>query len=106
MPEHTERRHAGRSAFRQGHFREPLPTPVPQIFAAAKEVLQHNGTLTAENTINNTLEAAVDNRRVIVKVDEVEPGVSRVLVEARKKMGTSDLDLAAEIDKQIALRLR
>ena len=87
-------------------FESRYQRPVPQIFAAAKEVLQHNGTLTAENTINNTLEAAVDNRRVIVKVDEVEPGVSRVLVEARKKMGTSDLDLAAEIDKQIALRLR
>ena len=76
-----------------------------QIFQAARQVLELNGTLTGENTINSTLEAAVDNRRVIVKVDEVEPGVSRVQVEARRKGGAADIDLAAEIDKQIALKL-
>jgi hypothetical protein len=68
-------------------------------------VLELNGTLTGENTINSTLEAAIDNRRVIVKVDEVEPGVSRVQVEARRKGGAADIDLAAEVDKQIALKL-
>lgn len=76
-----------------------------QAFASARQVLELNGTLTGENTISNALEAKVDNRRVIVKVDEVEPGVTRVLVEARKKGGLPDVDLAAEIDKQIALRL-
>jgi hypothetical protein len=76
-----------------------------EIFQAARQVLELNGTLTGENTINSTLEAAVDNRRVIVKVDEVEPSVSRVLVEARRKGGAADIDLAAEIDKQIALKL-
>ena len=79
---------------------------VPQIFQAAKEVLAHNGTLTGENTISNTLEAKVDTRTVVVKVDEVEPGVSRVLVQARTKARAADVDLAAEIDKQIALRLK
>lgn len=79
--------------------------PVAQIFAASRQVLELNGTLTGENTINSTLEASIDNRNVVVKVDEVEPGVSRVLVEARKKGGAADIDLAAEIDKQIALRL-
>jgi hypothetical protein len=79
---------------------------VPQIFQAAKEVLAHNGTLTGENTINNTLEARVDTRMVVVQVDEVEPGVSRVRTQARTKARASDIDLAAEIDKQIALRLK
>jgi hypothetical protein len=79
--------------------------PVAQIFAAARQVLELNGTLTGENTITSTLEAKIDNRSVIVKVDEVEPGVSRVQVEARKKGGAADIDLAAEIDKQIALKL-
>ena len=78
--------------------------PVAQIFAAARQVLELNGTLTGENTITSTLQAKVDNRNVIVKVDEVEPGVSRVQVEARKG-GTADIDLAAELDKQIALKL-
>jgi hypothetical protein len=79
--------------------------PVDQIFTASRGVLELNGTLTGENTVNHTLEAKVDNRSVVVKVDEVEPGVSRVLVEARKKGGGADIDLAAEIEKQIALKL-
>jgi hypothetical protein len=40
-----------------------------------------------------------------VTVDEVEPKVTRVKVQARRKSGGSDIDLASEIDKQIALRL-
>ncbi len=79
--------------------------PVAQIFAAAKDVLSFNGTLVSENTVNNTLEARVDTRRVWVRVDEVEPKVSRVIVQARGKGGGKDIDLASEIDKQIALRL-
>ncbi len=80
--------------------------PVDQIFAAAKEVLKFNGTLYGENTVTKTLEAKIDTRTVWVKVDEVQPKISRVVVQARRKGGTSDIDLASEIDKQIALRLR
>jgi hypothetical protein len=79
--------------------------PVETIFAAAKEVLRFNGTLYGENTISHTLEAKVDTRTVYVTVDEVEPKISRVVVQARKKSRFPDIDLAAEIDKQIALKL-
>lgn len=79
--------------------------PVEQILTAAKEVLRHNGTLTGENTITRTLEAKIDTRTVWVKVDEVEPNISRVQVQVRRKGGGTDIDLASEIDKQIALRL-
>jgi hypothetical protein len=75
--------------------------PVDQIFAAAKDVLKLNGTLVSENTINHSLEAKVDTRTVWVAVDEIEPKVSRVRVQARTKGGRGDIDLAAEIDKQI-----
>ena len=87
-------------------FESRYQRSVEQILAASREVLSHNGTLTLENRINNTLEARIDTRVVTVKVDEVEPGISRVLVQARSKARQPDLDLAAEIDKQIALRLR
>lgn len=80
--------------------------PVEQIFAAAKEVLRFNGTLYGENTISHNLEAKVDTRTVWVTVDEVEPKISRVIVVARKKSTLPDVALAAEIDKQIALRLK
>ena len=78
---------------------------VGPIFTAARQVLELNGTLTGENTITSTLEAKVDNRTVVVKVDEVEPGVSRVLVVARRRGGAADIVMAGVIDKQIALKL-
>jgi hypothetical protein len=77
-----------------------------QIFGAAKEVLAFNGTLTAENTIAKTLTAKVDNNTVWVKVEEIEPNIGRVYVQARKSGGGGNVDLAAEIDKQIALQLQ
>lgn len=80
--------------------------PVEQIFAAAKEVLKFNGTITGENTVAKTLEAKIDTNTVYVKVEEVEPNVSRVVVQSRKKSGFSNIDLASEIDKQIALQLQ
>jgi hypothetical protein len=80
--------------------------PVAQIFAAAKEVLAANGTLNREDTINKTVEAKVNQRTVFVKISEVDPNVTQVTVQVRTKAGVSDIDLAAEIDKQIALRLK
>ncbi|MCD6050102.1 MAG: hypothetical protein K0Q55_1505 [Verrucomicrobia bacterium] len=80
--------------------------PVAQIFAAAKEVLAANGILNREDTINKVIEAKVNQRTVFVKVSEVDPNVTQVTVQVRTKAGVSDIDLAAEIDKQIALRLK
>ncbi len=80
--------------------------PVAQIFAAAKEVIAANGTLNREDTINKTVEGKVNQRTVFVKVAEVDPNVTQVIVQVRTKAGVSDIDLAAELDKQIALRLK
>ncbi len=77
-----------------------------EVFAAAKKVLAYMGTLTGENTINSTLEAKVDNNTVWVKVDEVEPGISRVITQSRGKGGSGKVGLASEVDKQIALQLQ
>lgn len=80
--------------------------PVAQVFAAAKEILKFNGVLTSENTINHSLEAKVDTRTVWARVDEVDASVTAVTVQVRTKSGGSDLDLAHEIEKQIALKLQ
>ena len=80
--------------------------PVDQVFAAAKDTLAFNGTLTGENTIAKTLAASIDNRTVWIKVDEIEPRVSRINVQTRKSGGAPDIYLASELDKQIALRLK
>ncbi len=78
---------------------------VEQIFAAAKEVLKFNGTLYGENTISHTLEAKIDTRTVWVSVEEVEPKLTQIKVKSRKKNTLPDIQLSAEIEKQIALRL-
>lgn len=79
--------------------------PVSQVFAVARDVLGRNGTLTSENTISQTLEAKIDRNTVWVKVDEVESQVSRVVVQARKRGGGGNVDLASEIATQIGIGL-
>ena len=79
--------------------------PANQVWAAAKEALSVNGRLYGENTITKTLEANVDEKRVWLKVEEVEPRLTRVLIQSRSGSGRGDIHLASELDKQIALRL-
>ena len=79
--------------------------PADKVWNAAKEVLAHDGALTGENTISKTLNATVDQRKVYVKVEEIEPKLTRVTVQCRTKGGGADVALASEIDKRIALRL-
>ncbi len=78
---------------------------IPDLIAASKKVLARNGALVSDDTINNTVTARVDTRTVWVKVSEVDANVSGVVVQARTKGGAADVDLASEIDKQIALQL-
>lgn len=96
--------------FRKDRIVSRYQLPAVQIFDAAKEVLAGEkgglGVLQSENRINNSLVAKVNTRMVYVKVSEVEPNITEVVVQVRTDAGWSDIDLAAEIDKQIALRLR
>jgi len=79
---------------------------VDQMYVAAKEVLSFNGVVYREDTINKVLESKIDTRNVWVKITGVDSKVSKVPVQVRTKSGGADIDLASEIDKQIALRLR
>jgi hypothetical protein len=80
--------------------------PASQLFEAAKAALAYNGTPTSEDVVRKTLAAKVNNRSVFIKVEELEPNISRIFVQARKSGGRGDIILASELDKQIALRLR
>lgn len=77
-----------------------------EIWNAAKDVLSFNGKLYSEDVLKSTLEASVNTRTVWVKVEPLDQTATRVVVQARTKGGGSDIDLASEIDKQIALRLQ
>ena len=89
--------------------------PADEIFAAAKEVVAQNGVLINEgilfgqtnavNQIARTLTGSVNERRVWIRVQQVEPKVASLIIQTITKGGGSDLDLAASLDKQIALKL-
>lgn len=86
----------------EGRYERPLD----QVYAAARKVLEFNGTLRGDNSVTKTLEARVNTRLVWVKVDEAGPNLTRVVVQARTTSGGTDIDLAAEIEKQVALQLK
>lgn len=89
--------------------------PAEQVFQAAKEVIAFNGALVHEgvlygqtNAVGNmvkTIEGRVNQRTVWVRIEQIEPRVTGVAVQTRSSGGGTDIELAAEIDKQIALKL-
>jgi Protein of unknown function (DUF3568) len=89
--------------------------PMDEVFEAAKEVVKVNGTLVHEsilynqtNYINNiakVVEGRINQRSVWVRVGQADPKITAVVVQARTSGGAADKDLAAMVDKQIALKL-
>ena len=80
------------------------PRSAEQLVAAARVVLTRNGKLLVDNSIDNTLKAKVNERTVYVKITKVDEKTTELAIQVRTRMG-ADIDLAAELDKQIALQL-
>jgi len=87
------------------HVEGRYERPVMDVWTAAKDVLNYNGRIYSEDVLKSTLEAAVNQRTVWVRVEPVDTKITKVLVQARTKLGGADVGLASEVDKQIALRL-
>jgi hypothetical protein len=91
----------------QGHYERPLD----QVFNAALEVIKFNGTLVNESILHTetnvvkTVEGKINQRSVWVRVESVDPKVTGVVVQTRTRNGGSDIDLAHEVEKQIAIKL-
>jgi hypothetical protein len=85
--------------------------PVDQVALAAKQVITSNGVLVNESTIYSqtnalkTVEGKVNQRTVWVRIEAIDPKVTAVTVQARTSGGAADIDLAHELEKQIALKL-
>lgn len=77
---------------------------VPQLVTAAREVLNRNGKIVEDNSVGNSFHAKINQRDVYVKMDEVDPKVTQVTVQARGSFG-GDIDLASQLQTQIALQL-
>ncbi len=91
----------------EGRYERPLE----QVTEAAREVVKYNGTLLKESTLHSetnmvrTVEGKVNQRTVWVRVEALNPQITGVAVQTRTPGGGSDVDLAHEIEKQIALKL-
>lgn len=91
----------------EGRYERPLD----EVFVAAKEVIKYNGILLNESVVHGqtntvkTLEGRVGERRVYIRVEQLEPNLTLIRVQARTIGGARDIDLAHELEKQTALRL-
>ncbi len=85
--------------------------PVNQVFEATKNVITTQGTLVNEATLYTqtnevkTVEGRIGQRKVWVRIEALDQKVTGVAVQARTKAGGGDLDMAHEVEKQIALKL-
>jgi hypothetical protein len=82
-----------------------------QVYQASVAVIQSNGVMIQEyiphdstNAVRSVL-GRVNDRKVWVRVEQVDPKTTQVDVQARTKWGTRDLDLVHELEKEIALQL-
>ena len=82
-----------------------------QVYQASVGVIQDNGVMINEyiphdstNAVRSLL-ARVNDRKVWIRVESVDPKTTQVDVQARTKWGARDLDLVHEIEKEIALKL-
>ena len=84
---------------------------VEQVYRASVNVIQQNGVMVREFIPHDTtnavraLEGKVNQRDVYVSVESVDTKTTQVNVQALSGWGNADLDLAHELEKEIALQL-
>ena len=90
-----------------GRYQRPMQT----VYDASKAVLAREGVLLTEFIPHDntnavlSMEGRVSDCKVWIRVEQVEPKISQVDVQARSKWGRVDLDLVHELEKEIALEL-
>jgi Protein of unknown function (DUF3568) len=84
---------------------------VDQVFNAARDVVKRNGVLVRDSNVYSTnvvrtLEGRVNQCNVWMRVEPVDPRITQVVVQTRTQGGGANLDLAHELEKEIALELK
>jgi hypothetical protein len=84
---------------------------VDQVYQASVQVIQNNGVLVTEyiphdttNTVRS-LQGRVNQGDVWIRVEGVDPKITEVTVQARTRAGGGALEVAHELEKEIALQL-
>jgi Protein of unknown function (DUF3568) len=103
--------HVAGMPFEQDHFSARYQRPLDDVYDAAKNVIRTDGVLVTEyipHDTTNTVRALfgkVNQCDVWVRVSAVNPQITQIEVQVRNKWGNHNLDLAHELDKEIALQL-
>jgi hypothetical protein len=104
-------RHTGAIPFFPDKAQARYERPVAQVFEAAKTVVARNGVVSRETSLLGCtnavrcLEGRVNQRAVWIRVEEIDPRVTALTIQARTNAGGTDQSLTHELDKQIALEL-
>lgn len=91
----------------EGRYRFPVNT----VFEASRKALQALGQVTRESTLLEStnqvraLEGKVRDTDVWIRVEAVNSEVTSVLVQARSTWVGSNVPVAHEVEKQVALEL-
>lgn len=90
----------------EGRYQRPLD----QVYSAAVQVINNNGVLLTEYIPHDTTNSVrscmgrVDQDKVWIRVEAVDPQITQVTVQARTSVG-GDVEEAHELEKDIALQL-
>ncbi len=85
--------------------------PLDEVYRAAVQVINNDGKLLTEyipHDTTNTVRAfmgRVNENKVWMRVETVDPQFTQIMVQARTKWGAQDLDMAHELEKEVALQL-
>ena len=103
--------HTGTVTFGKDRVEGCYQRTLDQVYQASVQVIQNNGVVITEfiphDTTNavRSLQGKVNQRNVWVCVQVVDPRITEVTVQARSRAGVRDIDLAHELEKEIALQL-
>jgi len=96
-------------------YRDRLETrqqkPLEPVFEASKRALNSFGNITAEGKVFvgtnqvRIVEGNINGRAVYMRVEEINPQLTSVLVQVRTKMGGTDLSVAKDVVRRIAVEL-
>ena len=98
-------RHRAGMPFQKDRAEGRYARPTADLWVAAKDVLKYHGTINSEDLARQSLQGNVDERNIWITVSAVDAKVSQVLVQARSKGGFADYQMAAYLEKEIAVRL-
>jgi hypothetical protein len=103
--------HTGGVPFIRDRLEGRYKAPPEAIFAAAKEVMKDNGVLTnegvsyADKKEMKVVQGRVNECTVWVSIVAVDAEVTSVFVQVRTTSGGTNMNVAHQIEKEIALRL-